>query len=888
MVSRSSEHATKPQAGSAAGRGLVLRQRLFERLSALAAGGVALVCGPAGSGKTVLLRSWLDAEGLADRAAWVSVERGERDEQRFWLSVIDELARASGDGWVERVGPTPRFRGERVVERLATELRALEELAVLVIDDLHELRSGEALRLLDLFLSRMPSELRVVLSTREEPRLGLHRLRLAGELIEIRGPDLAFAFEEARELLEASGVALSATGSLLLHERTEGWVAGLRLAAISLAQNPDPERFVAEFSGSERTVAGYLLAEVLERQPAEVRNLLLRTSVLEWVSGPLADRLTGGTGSEAILQALEEANAFVTSLDAGRSQFRFHHLLTDLLQLELRRSAPAIIDSLHRAAAQWYEQHGYVVEGIRQAQAARDWTHAARLLADNYVDLVFDGRNATLRALLAAFPPDAPEGDAELAVVFATSRLLDGLLDESATSIAAAERLASTVPAERRRLFDLRLASARLWFACQRGDLASAERAMRSLEAEAPGELERSKDHRASALVNLGTAKLWSRQISDARRDLEEALALVRQIGRPYLEVGCLGQLAWIAVLDSSPASVALRLSEEAVAIAEAHGWGADRIVAAPVAVAAGVLAWLGRFDEAERWLDRIARAAPAEELETEPMLHYARGFLWLGRGRPEDALAEFRAADRMQALLVHGHALPVDVRGWIVLTQALMGDWPATRSALGAADPEERGSAGMRLAGAALELAQGRPADVLDLLGPMIDGAPQALNQRWATIHALLFDAAARDRLGDRSGAEASIERALELAERDGVVLPFMLAPARELLERHPRHRTAHATLLSTILDLLTGSAPQPAEPALVLDELSDAELRVVRYLPSNLKAPEIASELFVSANTVRTHLRHIYAKLGAHSRSEAVARARQLGLLAPPARSH
>ena len=177
----------------------------------------------------------------------------------------------------------------------------------------------------------------------------------------------------------------------LLHERTEGWAAGLRLAAISLAGHPDPERFVAEFSGSERTVAGYLLAEVLERQPPEVRDLLLRTSVLERVSGPLADALTGGTGSEEMLQSLEDANAFVTSLDVGRSWFRYHHLLTDLLQLELRRTSPATVGSLHRAAAQWFEEHGYVVDAVRHAQAARDWAHAARLLADNYVDLVFDG-----------------------------------------------------------------------------------------------------------------------------------------------------------------------------------------------------------------------------------------------------------------------------------------------------------------------------------------------------------------------------------------------------------------------------------------------------------------------------------------------------------------
>ena len=871
-----------PQAQLPAGRGLVLRRALFERLSALGAGGVALVCGPAGSGKTVLVRSWLDAAGLADRAAWVSVERAEQDEQRFWLSVINELAAATGDGWVERLSPTPGFRGEEVVERLTRELVGLEDPSVLVIDDLHELRSAEALRLLELLLTGLPAGLRVVLSSREDPRLGLHRLRLAGGLIEIRGPDLAFSLEETRELLRASDVVLSEEGSALLHERAEGWAAGLRLAAISLARHPDPERFVDEFSGSERTVAGYLFAEVFEHQTPEVRELLLRTSALEWVSGPLADTLTGGTGSEAILQALEDANTFVTSLDAGRTRFRYHHLFADLLQLELRRSAPAIIDSLHRAAAQWYEQHGYVVEAIRQAQRARDWAQACRLLADNYADLVFDGRKATLRTLLAAFPPGAAEADGELALAFATGQLYDGLLEESGTYIAAAERLAPTVPDDRRHLFDLRLASARLRLASERGDLAGARQAMRTLEAQAANEVPTSSEGRASALLSLGIAELWSREISDARRDLEEALALARRVGRSYLEIGCLGQLAMTAVLASSPPEVALRLSEEAATIADAHGWGTDRILAVSVASAGGVLAWLGRFDEAERWFDRVAHA---EELETDPLLRYARAFFSLGRDRPNDALADFRAAERIQASLVHGHPLPLDVRGWIVFTQALMGDWPATRAALAAAGAAERDSAGLRFAGAALELTEGSPEKALDLVAPMVEGTPQALNRRWATVHAILVDAAAREQLGDPAGAEASIERALELAERDGVILPFILAPVRQLLERHPRHRTAHATLLSTVLDMLAQSGAPRDERAPLLDELSDAELRVVRYLPSNLTASEIASELLVSANTVRTHMRHIYAKLDAHSRSEAVARARELGLLAPGA---
>ena len=329
--------------------GLVARRLLFDRLSAAGAGAVILVCGPPGSGKTVLLRSWVASEGLADRVAWVSVERRERDAQRFWLSVIDELAGAVGeDGLVERVTATPSFRGQAVVERLLSDLHSLERPVVLVIDDLHELCSEEALRWLELLLTALPAKLRVVLATREDAQLGLHRLRLEGRLTEIRAPDMSFSLEETRELMHTSGVTLSDTGLALLHERTEGWAAGLRLAAISLARHPDPERFVTEFSGSERTVAGYLLAEVLERQPPEVRELLLRTSVLERVSGPLADDLTGGTGSEAILQNLEDANAFVTSIDVGRSRFRYHHLLADLLALELRRrSSPGA----HRLAA---------------------------------------------------------------------------------------------------------------------------------------------------------------------------------------------------------------------------------------------------------------------------------------------------------------------------------------------------------------------------------------------------------------------------------------------------------------------------------------------------------------------------------------------------------
>ena len=440
---------THQQTRSPADR-FVSRPVLFERLSAAAPGTVTLVCAPAGSGKTVLLRSWVAQTDEA--VAWVTVERGERDAQRFSLHLIDALADAAGDEVVERVSPAPRFAGAVVVEGLLDQLERVEEPLTLVIDDLHELDCEDALAWLEVLLTRLPAQLRVVLATREEPALGLHRLRLAGALTELRGPDLRFSLDDTRALLCASGIALSDTGLASLHERTEGWPAGVRLAAISLTANPDPERFVSEFSGSERTVAGYLLAEVLERQPPEVRELLLRTSMLERVSGPLADVVTGGTGAEAILQRLEDQNAFVTALDAARSWFRYHHLFADLLRLELRRVAPETIPSLHRAAAAWHEQEGDVVEAVRHHQAGGDWAPAARLLVDNYLTLTMDGRGETLHALLGAFPAGAPLGDGNLAAALAIDNILHGLLDEAAAQLArrSATRGGSSVRATAR------------------------------------------------------------------------------------------------------------------------------------------------------------------------------------------------------------------------------------------------------------------------------------------------------------------------------------------------------------------------------------------------------------------------------------------------------
>ncbi len=685
----------------------------------------------------------------------------------------------------------------------------------MVIDDLHELDSEDALAWLEMLLARLPAQLRVVLATREEPALGLHRLRLAGRLTELRGPELRFSLDETRALFSAGGVTLSDAAAASLHERTEGWAAGLRLAAISLAAHPDPERFVSEFSGSERTVAGYLLAEVLERQPPEARELLLRTSILERVSGPLADSLTGGTGAEAILQRLEDQSAFVTALDAARTWFRYHHLFADLLRLELRRAAPATIPSLHRAAAAWLEQEGDVLEAVRHHQAAGDWAPAARLLLDNYLTLTMAGRGETLHALLGEFPADAHLGDGNLAAALSIDNILHGLLEEAAAQLEVARGLAAAVPAERRRLFQVYLAILDVELARRRSDLATAREATRKLEAALGaaaevGELPVPPDYWALVLMNLGIVELWAGRPGDARQHLEDALARTRRISRPFIEIGCLAHLAIAAPLSGQPLPLALELSELAIAIAEEHGWTNQSMTTGAFAMAGMALVRMGRFAEAERHLARAEECLrAAADPGTELVVHHARGILSFG----ERPLRRCRGGVRARAgpgAAAGRRARVQGGRAWPGTPGAGANGGHGSRAARarrpepGRAQPCRRCASRSRL----MELDQDNPEAAAEALAPVLDGSAPALSHRWARVEALLLDATARDRLGDVRAAEESLEAALDIAEPEGLILPFLLWPSRELLERHPRHRTAHATLISTILDTLAGRA--------------------------------------------------------------------------------
>jgi LuxR family maltose regulon positive regulatory protein len=858
---------------------VVSRPELFERLGGAAR--VTVVSAPPGSGKTVLLRSWIATAGLAGRTAWVPVERDEQDPQRFWLAVLDALRQTDpGSALVRALTAAPDLDGWAIVERLLQDLAPLGDPVWLVIDDVHELGSDEALRQLELLVMRAPDQLRFVLATRHDVRLGLHRLRLEGELTEIRADDLRFTAAQARALFAAAGVQLSDPAVGMLVDRTEGWAAGLRLAALSLAVHPDPDRFAAEFSGTERTVAEYLMAEVLDRQGEDVRRLLLRTSVLDRVNGELADLLTGGSGGERMLQDLEEANAFVVSLDPARSWFRYHHLFAGLLRLQLRRTEPVEVAALHERAAAWFAGRDRAVEAVRHAQAARDWGLAARLLADHWSSLYLGGQEATVHALLAGFPAGIPEADAELAAVAAADELARGSLAAAERYLGLAERGSASVPEGRRGQAQVLLGVVQLLLARRRGNLpAVAERAYR-LQALAEAPSGPGDELRALALVKIGDTETWTGRLDQGESHLEQAVALARRIGRPYLEFMGLVYRAEIE-LNRPCFPRAEERARQAIDLAERHGWTEDPDACNAFMTLGAALAWQGRLDEAEDWVQRAERTVRTEANPAVAMgSQYVRGQFELGRGRVADALAAFRAAER----LAGPHPLARPLQAWLVHALARLGETEEAEQVLAGLGERDRGD--MRIAAAALRLAQHDPHAATATIAPVLDGSAAVGWRSWL-VEAFLLEAIARDELGDPAAAGRALERALDLAEPDGALMWFLMHPSPGLLERHVRWGTAHAALVAEILDLVAGNRPVPAAagPQPPLEPLSKSEIRVLRYLPTHLSAPQIARELSVSTTTVKTHLRNVYLKLGAHSRAEAVEFARALGLLAPSA---
>ncbi len=507
------------------------------------------------------------------------------------------------------------------------------------------------------------------------------------------------------------------------------------------------------------------------------------------------------------------------------------------------------------------------------------------------LDVTLDGQAATAHQLITSFPADAVTADAELAAVAAAAELMRGSLAEGTRYLALATAGAASVPAGRRDHFRVTLAVLRLYLARQRGDLGDVAEEVEQLQSA--GALDETQpglgqELCALALISLGIAEFWSLRVHEAEGHLERGVALARRIGRPFLEIDGLAHWGLLASFRSS--ALAVERGLQAIELARRHGWSGEPLVAIAYPMLAGSLICQGELGEAERWLvegERVLR--PEAESATGMLFHMVRGLLEISRGRIEAALAALRAAGRLPGQpLIAAHPL-TEARAFFLHVLVRLGEIAQADAALAETAEEERERPGIRTAVAALKVAQNNPRAATAVLAPILRSSAQGSHQVWL-IAAFLLEANARDALGEREAAGRALERGLDLAEPDGLLFPFLLHPMPELLERHARQRTAHPALIRKLISVLGGKTPAvpAAMPSQHLREpLSQAETRVLRFLQTNLSAPEIARELYLSVNTVRTHMRHLYDKLDAHRRLEAVDRARTLGLLAVPQRA-
>ncbi|MER7639377.1 LuxR C-terminal-related transcriptional regulator [Streptomyces sp. NPDC126522] len=863
--------------------GLIHRHDLVSALDRAVLKRITVISAPAGSGKTSLLRAWVGRPAQDRRIAFVSVRPDQRDAQLFWGTVLAAVrAAAVDDGRGEKPLPVTPVRSDgSTVEKMLSEYAGVGDPLILVIDDLHELGSVEAAEQLTALLTDLPQGVHAIVATRHDPPMRLHQLRLAGELVEVRTANLRFSEGETRDLLAVAGIALPEHAVVTLHQRTEGWAAGLRLAVLSLAGHPDPERFVTEFCGSDRTVAEYLMAEMLERQPPEVQRLLLRTSILDRVNGELADLLTGTKASEGILLGLEDANAFTVSLDPDRTWFRYHRMFGDLLRLELRRTSSEDIPELHRLAARWLGEHGHAAHAIGHLQAAGDWNQAARLLTDHAVSLTFDGKSGTVAALLHAFPVHSGTDSPGLALVHAIAALDQLRLDAADAHLEVAKSYAASAPPDRRQRLRMAVVSLGLRSARLRGHFDGVFDQVGPLLTPPGGhsvtDVALSADLRVDALLSLGVTEAWSLRLTDSMRHLQEGAALAHRIGRPYLEVACLGHLGFASTKHSF--ALARQRCEEALALAARHHWDADPVAAPALATLANALVWTGEFDHGAQWLDRARHTTDAtSEPAIRLLVCLTAAILAAVRGDHHRALEEFAAARRLQARMVGEHALTTRVIAWTIATQARLGILDEAQSALAALDGRQATVGEIRNTTAVIRLAQQDPAAARVELRAVLDGTAP-VNSHLTQVEALVLEALACRDLGDEPAAHDAVDRALNLAEPDRLILPFAMTGGWELLKALPPQGTSHGAMVADVLDAVHTGAGRSAQGP--VQTLSQGELRVLRYLPTNLSRTEIATELSVSVNTVSTHIRRIYSKLGAADRSSAVQRGRELHLL-------
>jgi LuxR family maltose regulon positive regulatory protein len=872
----------------------VPRPRIEKLIAEGARGPLTTITGPPGAGKTMAITLWAAASTEPGTLVWITLDEYDNPPRVFWSYVVAALRRAGvAVPQVTLAAARANTVDHAFLLRLASVLAAQDPPVVMVIDDIHLLTEAGTLDGLAYVLRNAQPGLHLVVSSRMDPLLPLHRYRLNGELAEIRADDLAFNVTESSMLLSQHGITLSESALECLTGRTEGWAAGLRLAAISLGGHPDPDQFVKEFDAEDGAVTSYLVDEVLNAQPALVRDFLLRTSILYRVSADIGRELGDDEQAPDVLAALAQTNAFVRPL--GHGWYRYHPLFAAVLRLKLRRECHGRLPDLHRRAARSCLRRGWLADAVRHAGISGDWPFAARMVVDELaLGQLIEPRGSQLLAdEFRRMPLDQTWTQAQSLLVAAAMELSGAVGDPSVTSLDAAENILDGLPADEELPARLAAALVRLAVSRQAGDLGAATAAADQAEAlieEMPEELlARHPVVRAQVLAGRGAVNLWAGQLDEAAAIFEAGVAAARVADSSYERADCLGYLALAEALRGR-LSRAAELADEAAGAAE----NSDDGIAEPNGAASVALAHVHlERGEMQQCRDQLLLADAALRARPDKVLTAVASLV---AARQRQAEGQAGAASELVGRAREGWSPPRWLEQRLMILQsrayAAAGDIQTAIDAAGRANASSTPDAAIALAHACLAEGDYHAARAAMTTVMAASGEPP----EQVRLEAWLVDARLSYSSGHQARGRRSLEHALRLGEHEHIRLPFILEQTwiRPVLRRDPdlaqayRHLlgpdivrppgvvSARESMVVPVRHSITGEAMP-----LVVERLSGRELEVIQHLSGMLSTAEIATEMYISVNTVKTHLRSIYRKLSAAHRGEAVRRARQLELI-------
>jgi LuxR family maltose regulon positive regulatory protein len=890
---------------------------LTERLNARLDRKLTLLSAPAGSGKTTLMSEWLenirlDAEAenqTVDRIAWLSLDEGDNDPIQFLTYIIAALNRDKGSEaslgesaltMLQSPQPPPL---EAVLTALINELAAVPGRIILVLDDYHVIGSPQLDDALTFLLEHLPPHIHLVVATREDPHLPMARLRASGQLIELRAADLRFTSSEAAEFFnQVMGLNLSTGDIAALESRTEGWIVGLQLAAISMQGHKDSANLIESFTGSHRYVLDYLIEEVLDQQTESVQAFLLRTSVLNRLIGPLCDVLTGHDNGQETLELLERTNLFVVPLDDERFWYRYHHLFADLLRNQLSKKHPGLTLGLHRLASQWFEQEGLIPEAMHHAIAVEDFDRAALLLESIVSSLLNESRPAMLLSLMANLPDEIIASSPWLCVHGAWAYFITWQFDPIEPLLHAAElNLAEIAKRQNTETYAHeikirgRVVALRAFMAQEQGDLAHAT----ELSREALKHLDEDDQQLRSILeMNLGDICAVMGDLTSARRHLNSSIRAGQAAGNYFAALGAFSRLAELDTIQGQLHQAAKTYRQ---AIQLGIEWGGGKPMPgtgrAHVGLAQVLYEW-NDLDGADECLTegiRLSELCGEQEVVMEGSLTLARLRQAQGMtGAAIEALRRVEAFARRESGIPYANRVS-SCQARLFLAQ---GDlvaalsWVDTQeSALEVPDFPDFRFEEPRLTKVRVWIAQayhqgsargGSAGITFNYLNHLLSAA-EAGGRVGNMIEILILSALASRVLGDVDQALNSLLQALSLAEPGGYMRLFVDEgpPMTRLLYEAARREIAPGYIGRLLVAFETDRTqvePHP-RPSLI-EPLSKRELDVLHLLKTDLSGPEIAAELMIALSTVRTHTQNIYSKLGVNNRLAAVRKAEELHL--------